>query len=142
MVRNWKVLLFVTYRVQMLYKTVSESTLGLTDVQEATSGVTDTVGQVERMSDVKGLFCALNGDEIGDGALGAKEPEVMEEVEGVGGIPDIGGEFLDPGQGEENRVKVSRDEFSGTGAGRDNGQMSRGDTEWDKMLEVEGDGER
>eukprot|EP00061_Rhincodon_typus_P006508 g27216.t1 len=37
----------------------------------------------------------------------------------MGGVPDEGGEFLD--QGAENRVKVSRDKFSGAGAGGDNG---------------------
>eukprot|EP00061_Rhincodon_typus_P012380 g38076.t1 len=50
--------------------------------------------------------------------LGARELEVLEEVEGVSGVPDTGGEFLDGGK---NRAKVSRDEFSGAGAGRDNG---------------------
>eukprot|EP00061_Rhincodon_typus_P006166 g26511.t1 len=44
MVGNRKVLSFVVYRVQMLYKTVSEYMLGLTDVEEATSGAADTVG--------------------------------------------------------------------------------------------------
>eukprot|EP00061_Rhincodon_typus_P006063 g26297.t1 len=35
-------------RAQMLYKTVSKSTLGLTDVEEATSGTADTTDQVGR----------------------------------------------------------------------------------------------
>eukprot|EP00061_Rhincodon_typus_P012648 g38518.t1 len=41
MVGDWKVL-FVACRTHMLYKTVSESTLGLTNVEEATSGAADT----------------------------------------------------------------------------------------------------
>eukprot|EP00061_Rhincodon_typus_P010901 g35537.t1 len=48
MVRDRKVLLFVVYRVQKLYKTVSESSLSLTDVEEATSGAADAVDQVDR----------------------------------------------------------------------------------------------
>eukprot|EP00061_Rhincodon_typus_P014932 g42323.t1 len=43
-----KVLSFVVYKAQMLYKTVSESKLGLTDVEEATLGAADTVDQVDR----------------------------------------------------------------------------------------------
>eukprot|EP00061_Rhincodon_typus_P000717 g12544.t1 len=42
-----KVLLFVAYRAQMLYKTVSESLLGLTDIEEATSGVANTIDHVD-----------------------------------------------------------------------------------------------
>eukprot|EP00061_Rhincodon_typus_P009988 g33914.t1 len=77
MVGDQKVLLFVAYRVQMLYKTVSESVLGLTDVQEATSGVVDTLDQVdgcadEPMSDVKGLFWALNGGDGGGVGAGVE----------------------------------------------------------------------
>eukprot|EP00061_Rhincodon_typus_P008504 g31177.t1 len=61
-----KVLSFVAYRVQTLYEMVSESTLGLTNVQEATSGAADTVDQVDRcagepLSDMEGLFSALDG---------------------------------------------------------------------------------
>eukprot|EP00061_Rhincodon_typus_P003321 g19797.t1 len=48
MIHDQKVLMFVTYRVQMLYKTVSEPPLGLTDVEEATSGAVDAVDQVDR----------------------------------------------------------------------------------------------
>eukprot|EP00061_Rhincodon_typus_P012381 g38080.t1 len=53
-------------RAQMLYEMVSESTLGLTDVKEATSGAVDTVDQVDGcagdpLSDVEDLFWALNG---------------------------------------------------------------------------------
>eukprot|EP00061_Rhincodon_typus_P011038 g35763.t1 len=57
---------FVTYREQVLYKTVSEPLLGLPDVEEATSGAADTVDHIdgcagEPLSNVEGLFCALNG---------------------------------------------------------------------------------
>eukprot|EP00061_Rhincodon_typus_P002139 g16712.t1 len=70
MVGNRKVLSFVAYRVQMLYKTVSEPTLDLTDVEDATSGPADTVDQVdgcagEPLSDMKDLLWALNGGEGG-----------------------------------------------------------------------------
>eukprot|EP00061_Rhincodon_typus_P000849 g12974.t1 len=66
MVGDQQVLSFVTYRAQMLNKTVSESTLGLTDVEEATLGAADTVDQVggcigEPLSDMKGLLWALDG---------------------------------------------------------------------------------
>eukprot|EP00061_Rhincodon_typus_P006852 g27913.t1 len=47
MVRDWKMLLFFMYREQMLDEKVSETTLGLTDVEEATSGAADTVDQVD-----------------------------------------------------------------------------------------------
>eukprot|EP00061_Rhincodon_typus_P006511 g27223.t1 len=43
MVGNWKVLSFVAYRAQMLYKAVSESPLGLTDIEEATSGAAESM---------------------------------------------------------------------------------------------------
>eukprot|EP00061_Rhincodon_typus_P011155 g35963.t1 len=57
-------------RAQVLCKFVTESTFGHTDVEEATSGAADTVDQVdgytaEPVSDVKGLFWALNGGEGG-----------------------------------------------------------------------------
>eukprot|EP00061_Rhincodon_typus_P009268 g32640.t1 len=45
MVRDRNVLSFVTNRVQMLYETVSASTLGLTDVEKATSGAVDAIDQ-------------------------------------------------------------------------------------------------
>eukprot|EP00061_Rhincodon_typus_P012245 g37859.t1 len=66
MVGDQKVLSFVAYRVQMLYETVSESMLGLTNVEEAISGAADTVDQVdgctgEPLYDMKVLFWALNG---------------------------------------------------------------------------------
>eukprot|EP00061_Rhincodon_typus_P010171 g34254.t1 len=69
-VGNWKVLSFVVYRAQVLYKAVIESLLGLTDVEKATSGAVDAVDQVDGcaggpLSDVKGLFWALNGGEGG-----------------------------------------------------------------------------
>eukprot|EP00061_Rhincodon_typus_P008962 g32041.t1 len=44
MVSNWKVVLIITYRAQMLHETVPESALDLTDVEEATSGAMDTEG--------------------------------------------------------------------------------------------------
>eukprot|EP00061_Rhincodon_typus_P000608 g12205.t1 len=47
MVRDWKVLSFVANRVQMLYKMVSEPPLGLTDVEEATSGAADTIDHID-----------------------------------------------------------------------------------------------
>eukprot|EP00061_Rhincodon_typus_P012061 g37532.t1 len=69
MVGDWKVLSFVMNRAQTLYKALSKSTLGLTGVEEATSGAAEAVGQVdrcvgERLSNVERLFCALNGDTI------------------------------------------------------------------------------
>eukprot|EP00061_Rhincodon_typus_P003493 g20227.t1 len=48
MVCDWKVLSFVTYRVQGLYKAVSEPLLGLTDVEEATMGTADAVDHIGR----------------------------------------------------------------------------------------------
>eukprot|EP00061_Rhincodon_typus_P008388 g30948.t1 len=45
-VRDWKALSFVAYRVQMLYKAVSEHPLGLTDVEEATPGAADAVDHI------------------------------------------------------------------------------------------------
>eukprot|EP00061_Rhincodon_typus_P003324 g19808.t1 len=61
-----KVLLFVANSVQVLYKVVSEPLLGLTDVEEATSGAGDAIDDVdgcagEPLSDVEGLFGAFNG---------------------------------------------------------------------------------
>eukprot|EP00061_Rhincodon_typus_P005228 g24490.t1 len=55
----------------MLYKMVSESPLGLTDVEEATSGAVNTVHQVDRcagepLSNVEGLLCALIGGNARD----------------------------------------------------------------------------
>eukprot|EP00061_Rhincodon_typus_P004045 g21620.t1 len=49
MVGDRKVLSFVMYRVHMLYKVVSEPLLGLTNVEEATLGATDTVDQVDNV---------------------------------------------------------------------------------------------
>eukprot|EP00061_Rhincodon_typus_P014254 g41167.t1 len=46
MVHDRKVLSFVANGALMLYKTVSESRLGLTDIEEATSGAADTVDHV------------------------------------------------------------------------------------------------
>eukprot|EP00061_Rhincodon_typus_P008104 g30431.t1 len=89
MVGNRKVLLFIAYRAQMAYKSVSESTLGLTDVEETISGATDIVDQVgecigEPLSDLQRLFGALDGvPRDGDGKV----------QEGEGGIRDGPGEF-------------------------------------------------
>eukprot|EP00061_Rhincodon_typus_P006649 g27511.t1 len=77
----------------MLYEMVSETTLGLTNVEAATSGAADTVGQVDRctdepLSDMKGLFCALEG---GEGAVTRDGGgEVQEGEKGIGDGP---GEF-------------------------------------------------
>eukprot|EP00061_Rhincodon_typus_P017942 g46884.t1 len=79
MIGDRKVLSFVAYRAQMFYETVSESTLGLTDVEEAASGAMDTVHQVdgctgELLSDMEGLVCALNG---GGGAADVAEADEL-----------------------------------------------------------------
>eukprot|EP00061_Rhincodon_typus_P011830 g37139.t1 len=54
-------------RVQVLYKEFSEPLLGLNGIEEATSGAVDALDHIdgcasEPLSDVKGLFGALNGD--------------------------------------------------------------------------------
>eukprot|EP00061_Rhincodon_typus_P013287 g39570.t1 len=59
-----------TIRAQMLCKSVTESALGLTNVDEATLGATDTVDQVggctcEPLSDLESLSWALDGSEGG-----------------------------------------------------------------------------
>eukprot|EP00061_Rhincodon_typus_P017091 g45635.t1 len=82
MVGNQKVLSFVAFRVQMFYKTMPESTLGLTDVEEATSGAVDTVDQVGRCTgepllDRKSLLWALNGG-VERPILAADVPEAKE----------------------------------------------------------------
>eukprot|EP00061_Rhincodon_typus_P004938 g23770.t1 len=64
MVRDQKELLFIGNRVQVLYKTVSKSTLDLTDVGEATLGAVDAVDRVDRCAgellfNVEDLFGAL-----------------------------------------------------------------------------------
>eukprot|EP00061_Rhincodon_typus_P012305 g37948.t1 len=69
-VRNWKVLSFVANRVHVLYKAISEPLLGLTDVEEATSGAVDAIDHIDRcagepLSDVKVLFGSLDGGEGG-----------------------------------------------------------------------------
>eukprot|EP00061_Rhincodon_typus_P012130 g37671.t1 len=84
MVRNKKVLLIIAHRVQVLRESVTKSVLGLTDVEKTTSGATDTVDQGLDIHDE---------DEV----LGAGKLEVLEEVEGVGDVPHVGGEFLDLG---------------------------------------------
>eukprot|EP00061_Rhincodon_typus_P002163 g16790.t1 len=57
-VRDQEVLSFVANRVPVLYKAVSEPLLGLTDVEEATSGATDAIDHIdgcagEPLTDVK-----------------------------------------------------------------------------------------
>eukprot|EP00061_Rhincodon_typus_P006422 g27049.t1 len=48
MIGDWKVLSFVAYRAQMLYKTVSLSTLRLTDVKGTMLGACLFAGYVEQ----------------------------------------------------------------------------------------------
>eukprot|EP00061_Rhincodon_typus_P010527 g34887.t1 len=77
MVRDRKVLSFVANRAQVLYKVVSKPPLGLTDVEEATSGAADAVDHIgrcagEHLSDVKGLFGAW------DGGVGAGSREAFK----------------------------------------------------------------
>eukprot|EP00061_Rhincodon_typus_P005576 g25258.t1 len=65
-----EVVVFVTNRVLVLYKAVSEPLLDLTDVEEATSRAADAIDHVdgcagEPVSNVDGLFGALNGGEGG-----------------------------------------------------------------------------
>eukprot|EP00061_Rhincodon_typus_P011857 g37189.t1 len=70
MIRNRKVLLITANSAQVLYKAVSEPPLGLPDVEEATSGAADTIDHISRcagepLSDVEGLFGAMDGGEGG-----------------------------------------------------------------------------
>eukprot|EP00061_Rhincodon_typus_P003186 g19479.t1 len=92
MVPDREMLSFVANRVQMLYKTVSESTLGLTDVEEGTLGAADAVDHNdtcagESLSDVNGFLGALNGGEAGGGGAEVEsersrmEREVSEMVQ-------------------------------------------------------------
>eukprot|EP00061_Rhincodon_typus_P000734 g12601.t1 len=46
MVRDWKMLSFVANRAQVLDKADSEPPLGLTNVEEATSGAADAVDHI------------------------------------------------------------------------------------------------
>eukprot|EP00061_Rhincodon_typus_P005117 g24229.t1 len=76
MVGNQKVLSFVVHRAQMLYEKVLESTLGLTDVEEATSGAVNTVDRIdgctgEPLSDLKEM----------ESERSRKEKEVSEMVQ-------------------------------------------------------------
>eukprot|EP00061_Rhincodon_typus_P017066 g45597.t1 len=66
MVCDWKMLSFVANRAQVLYKAVSKPPLGLTDVEEATTGAVDATDHIdgrtgEPLSNVKGLFGAWDG---------------------------------------------------------------------------------
>eukprot|EP00061_Rhincodon_typus_P015733 g43581.t1 len=70
MVHDWKVLSFVANKAQLLYKAVSEPPLGLTDIEEATSGALDAIGHFDRcagepLSNVEGLFDAWDTGEPG-----------------------------------------------------------------------------
>eukprot|EP00061_Rhincodon_typus_P015759 g43617.t1 len=70
MAGNRKVVLIGAYRAQMLRESVTKSALGLSDVEESTSGATDAVDQVRRrmgeyLSDMEGLFGALDGGDRG-----------------------------------------------------------------------------
>eukprot|EP00061_Rhincodon_typus_P002595 g17974.t1 len=65
-VRDRKVLSFVVNKTQVLYKAVSEPPLGLTDVEEATSGAADAIDHIsgcagEHLSDVEGSFGSWDG---------------------------------------------------------------------------------
>eukprot|EP00061_Rhincodon_typus_P018929 g48321.t1 len=92
MVRDWKVVLIITYRAQMLCEWLTESVLGLTDVEEATSGAADTVqvGECagESLSALESLSGALDSDD-GDGVGAGVAPPVVAgkgaEDSGVGG---------------------------------------------------------
>eukprot|EP00061_Rhincodon_typus_P016345 g44518.t1 len=69
--------------MQVLYKVISEPWLGLTNVEEDTSGAADTVDHIdgcagEPLSDMEGLFGALNGSDDGD--FGAEDVhEILNE---------------------------------------------------------------
>eukprot|EP00061_Rhincodon_typus_P002330 g17249.t1 len=87
MVGDRKVLWFVTYRAQMLYETVSESTLGLTNIEEATLGAADTVDQADKCagepeSDKKDLFWVLNGARRGSNEAALIVIDVAEDQVG------------------------------------------------------------
>eukprot|EP00061_Rhincodon_typus_P015244 g42810.t1 len=91
---DWEVLSFVANREQILYKAVSEPLLGLTDVEEATLGATDAIDHTDRcagesLSDVKGLFGALNrgegGDVVADVVADVALPVVAGKSAGGGG---------------------------------------------------------
>eukprot|EP00061_Rhincodon_typus_P009801 g33580.t1 len=79
MVGERKVLSFVAYRAQMLYETVSESTLCLTDVEEATLGAADTIDQVAEVAEIDTL-----DEEVGGVICEDKEDSVFIFVDGGG----------------------------------------------------------
>eukprot|EP00061_Rhincodon_typus_P012263 g37889.t1 len=93
----------------MLYKMVSKSTVGLTDVDEATSGTADTADQVEGcagepLSDMEGLFCALNG---GDRVAGCTNTIINVEKEEMGNCTSM--------KAEEGLFHVSYEEAAQLG---------------------------
>eukprot|EP00061_Rhincodon_typus_P017139 g45702.t1 len=66
MAGNRKMLLITEYRVQMLHELVTKSAFGLNNVEEISSGATDTVDQAggctgESLSDLERLYGALDG---------------------------------------------------------------------------------
>eukprot|EP00061_Rhincodon_typus_P016662 g44992.t1 len=76
-VGDWKVLSFVAYRSQTFYETVIRFTLGLTNVEEATLGGTNTGDQVggctgEPLLDMKCLLWTLDGGEGGGAGVGVQ----------------------------------------------------------------------
>eukprot|EP00061_Rhincodon_typus_P010173 g34256.t1 len=77
MVGDQKVVLFVVYRAQMIYKTVPESTLSLTGVEEATSGSADTIDLV-------------------DGCAGKEQRDLIEMYKTMRGIDRVDGKKLVP----------------------------------------------
>eukprot|EP00061_Rhincodon_typus_P016464 g44695.t1 len=94
MVGNWKVLLILVYTAQTLCESVIESVLGLTDVDEAASGATDTADLVggytsESLSDLERLFGALDGGDRASVVAGAAPPTVAGKGTGGG---QVGGE--------------------------------------------------
>eukprot|EP00061_Rhincodon_typus_P012429 g38161.t1 len=65
MVSNQTVLLIIVYEAQVFCESITETALGLTDIEQATSGATDTVDQVggctdESLSDMESLSGALD----------------------------------------------------------------------------------
>eukprot|EP00061_Rhincodon_typus_P015416 g43074.t1 len=106
LVSDRKVVLIIVYREQMLHKSGTESALGLTDVEEATSGATDTVdqvgGYVAELDELEVRDHILAGDRVRGGVaqvamgVGGFEIDIRVELvtgDGEGGIGDGPGEF-------------------------------------------------
>eukprot|EP00061_Rhincodon_typus_P007739 g29730.t1 len=84
-VYDWKVLSFVMNRAQVLYKVVSELPLGLTDVEEATSGAVDAVDHIDGCEGVeRPILGAIAADaeelEVGDRILAGKWVSGGQEI--------------------------------------------------------------